>query len=177
MTERVGGEPFYEEEIPLPGVPDLSEYFAALSPTYAGIAQVPEQQTESDKPMDPVPSELPTGTLSTSGPSRRQETTPSVKLLPTEPAPTGAAADDEFEEEDTPNPGAGVVAVAPMDRWREWTRAALAGGLMALLAAVMLIIVVTKSAAEAKELLGVVLAPLVGLVGAATGFYYGGKDK
>ena len=28
----------------------------------------------------------------------------------------------------------------------------------------------------AKELLAVLVSPLVGLVGAATGFYYGGKD-
>jgi hypothetical protein len=48
---------------------------------------------------------------------------------------------------------------------------------MALLATVLLLVLVTKSATDAKDLLGVVLAPLVGLVGAATGFYYAGRDK
>jgi hypothetical protein len=88
----------------------------------------------------------------------------------------GVRPDEEFKEEEEPNPGAAVVEVGPLESRREWTRAALAGGLMTLLAAVMLIILLMKPTQEAKDLLGVVLAPLVGLVGAATGFYYGGKD-
>jgi hypothetical protein len=78
---------------------------------------------------------------------------------------------------ESPKPGAGVLAVTPVDRWREAIRAGLAIGLLLLLSAVVLIIVLNKSATEAKDLLGSLLAPLVGLVGAATGFYYGGKEK
>lgn len=88
----------------------------------------------------------------------------------------GANVDEEFKEEEEPKPGTLVVSVGPLESRREWTRAALAGGLMTLLAAVILIILLTRPAQEAKDLLGVVIAPLVGLVGAATGFYYGGKD-
>jgi hypothetical protein len=87
----------------------------------------------------------------------------------------------EFKEEEVPEPGTRDIVetgpLEPLESRREWTRAALAGGLMVLLAAVILIILLTKSAQDAKELLGLVMAPLVGLVGAATGFYYGGKNK
>jgi hypothetical protein len=89
----------------------------------------------------------------------------------------------EFFEDEVPRPGSqptspvSLVEIRPPEWWRELTRAGLAIGLMFLLAAVMLIIVLKKPAGEAKELLGVVLAPLVGLVGAATGFYYGGEKK
>jgi hypothetical protein len=88
----------------------------------------------------------------------------------------GADIDEEFKEEEAPKPGTIVVSVGPLESRREWTRAVLAGGLMALLAAAMLIILLTKPVQEEKDLLGVVIAPLVGLVGAATGFYYGGKN-
>jgi hypothetical protein len=52
-----------------------------------------------------------------------------------------------------------------------------------VLLAVVLLAVVIRSiwmiidVKGATDLLGVVLAPLVGLVGAATGFYYGGKER
>lgn len=89
-------------------------------------------------------------------------------------------ASGEFKEQEVPEPGTRDTVetgpLEPLESRREWTRAALASGLMALLAAVILIILLTKSAQDAKELLGLVMAPLVGLVGAATGFYYGGKD-
>lgn len=84
----------------------------------------------------------------------------------------------EFEEEERPKPGIrDVLEKTPVDRWREATRAGLAISLTLLLAAVALIVVLSKSATDAKDLLSVLLAPLVGLVGAATGFYYGGKEN
>jgi hypothetical protein len=100
-----------------------------------------------------------------------------MSLSPTEPASPRVTADFEFEEEERPKPGSAVVTVTPVDRWREATRAGLAIGLTLLLATVVLIIILLKSATEARDLLSVLLAPLVGLVGAATGFYYGGKEE
>lgn len=84
----------------------------------------------------------------------------------------------EFVEDKPPSGGAGFPPVTPVERrwrWREMTRAAFSFSLLLLLA-LILIIILRKPAAEAKDLLGVVLAPLIGLVAAATGFYYGG-DK
>lgn len=62
----------------------------------------------------------------------------------------------------------------------EDTRARLAFFLLALLAAVLallfvLLFVHTITAEEFTQLAGVLLAPLVGLVAAATGYYYGGQ--
>lgn len=87
----------------------------------------------------------------------------------------------EFVEDKPPSPGLGApppprFKVTP-EWWRELTRAGLAMSLMALLGAAVLIILLGKTAEEAKELFGQVLAPLIGLVGAATGFYYGGEKK
>lgn len=64
---------------------------------------------------------------------------------------------------------------------REMARSRLAIGLTLLLATTLLIISIQgfwiiKTVQDAIDLLGVILAPLVGLVGAATGFYYGGKE-
>jgi hypothetical protein len=58
----------------------------------------------------------------------------------------------------------------------------LAVGLTVLLAVVLLAVVIRSlwmiiDVKGATDLLGVVLAPLVGLVGAATGFCYGGKER
>ena len=63
---------------------------------------------------------------------------------------------------------------------REKVRGRIALLLLALLAGTILLTFATLwfgifDASAAKELLAVLLAPLVGLVGAATGFYYGGK--
>jgi uncharacterized membrane protein YeaQ/YmgE (transglycosylase-associated protein family) len=61
-----------------------------------------------------------------------------------------------------------------MDR----TRANLAFSLVALLVLIVCLILVATfarwvTASDAKDLLGVLLSPVVGLVGAATGFYFG----
>ncbi len=62
----------------------------------------------------------------------------------------------------------------------EDTRARLAFSLLGLLTAVLLLLFVllfvhTITAAQFTQLAGVLLAPLVGLVAAATGYYYGGE--
>jgi len=89
----------------------------------------------------------------------------------------------EFIEDRPPEVGPAVPSSTPFDtgKWREITRAGLAISLTVLLATVLLIIVCASvfsnySGQDASNLLGIVLAPLVGLVGAATGFYYG-KEK
>ena len=63
---------------------------------------------------------------------------------------------------------------------REWLRGALAGGLLVLLAFMIVGSFVSlwfnwASSAEVEKILTHALAPIVGLVGAATGFYYGGR--
>lgn len=98
------------------------------------------------------------------------------------PEDTGQG-DIEFVSSETPAPGGGLPLTQGYDpnRTRESIRSGLAIGLTVLLAVVVLAVVGATvfgdyPVAEAKELLSVVLAPLVALVGAATGFYYGGKD-
>jgi hypothetical protein len=104
-----------------------------------------------------------------------------------------ANAGDEFQQDETPGPTPkpefvenetpprGREAAPPLsfstippEWWREIARASLAVGLMLLLGLV-LVIVLNKPAGDAKDLLGQVLAPLIALLGAATGFYYGEK--
>jgi hypothetical protein len=68
------------------------------------------------------------------------------------------------------------------EKWREITRAGLAFLLTLLLGTVILLFAIAGingyASTEAKEYLGLVLSPLVGIVGAATGFYYaGGRDS
>jgi len=97
------------------------------------------------------------------------------------PPGRGLSVRAELAEDASPEEGPSVRLTSIEDA-REKTRARLAVALIALLAITVLTIVVATVAtshytvAEAVDLLGVVLAPLVGLVGAATGFYYGGKD-
>ena len=90
---------------------------------------------------------------------------------------------EEFVEDKSPEVGAAIPAATPFDtgKWREITRATLTLSLTVILAVTLLIIVCATvfshySTQDASNLLGIVLAPLVGLVGAATGFYYG-KEK
>lgn len=72
--------------------------------------------------------------------------------------------------------------VRPYDpsRTREWVRAAIALLLIGLLtgtiaASFAILWIGPFGISDTKELLAVLLSPLVGLVGAATGFYYGSK--
>jgi hypothetical protein len=63
---------------------------------------------------------------------------------------------------------------------RERMRGALASGLVLILAAVAAAAWITiwarlATEAEVKDLLGVMLPPVVALVGSAIGFYFGGK--
>jgi uncharacterized integral membrane protein len=75
--------------------------------------------------------------------------------------------------------GPSVVSVGK-GRKVEDTRARLAFSLLGLLAAVLallllLLFVHTITAEQFTQLAGVLLAPLVGLVAASTGYYYGGE--
>jgi len=63
---------------------------------------------------------------------------------------------------------------------REKLRGYLAGGLVVLLAGVIAAAWVTlwlriAPSSEVKDLLGIMLTPVVALVGSAVGFYFGGK--
>ncbi len=65
-------------------------------------------------------------------------------------------------------------------RAREWLRGMLAGGLLALLAVIIIgsFVSLWFGWANSEEIDGILtqtLAPVVGLVGAATGFYFGGR--
>lgn len=99
------------------------------------------------------------------------------------PRSPGGPPTDEFVEDTQPSPEPFSLPQAPfnLEKWREFTRAGLAILLTALLGAVVLIFVIAGinqyPSEEAKEYLGLILSPLVGLVGAATGFYYGGGGK
>jgi len=69
-----------------------------------------------------------------------------------------------------------------MENRREDTRARLAAGLLATLFAMLLGMALLLwngkvTSAEAVELLKVVFAPMVTLVTAATGFYYGARSR
>jgi hypothetical protein len=68
--------------------------------------------------------------------------------------------------------------------WRRWTLLAMiAAILLVVLLAVVMLVVTFKGLAKMQtvkdvtDFLGVILSPLVGLVGAATGFYYAGGGK
>lgn len=93
-------------------------------------------------------------------------------------------SDGEFVEDETPRKGAALPPQEPFnpEKFREQARAWLAGGLTALLTLVVLSLVAAivfghYATKDAVDLLGVLLSPLVALVGAATGFYYGGKSS
>ncbi len=95
-------------------------------------------------------------------------------------AQAGADLGDEFVENKDPQGGAPAVVTTSIEASRETTRAWLAGGLTALLATVVLLITAglifwDLPSQDAQDMLSLLLAPLVGLVAAATGFYYGQK--
>jgi uncharacterized membrane protein len=87
-----------------------------------------------------------------------------------------------LEENFAPAPGAQTVVKQPFDpgKWREGARVGIAVGLLGLLALTVLLVVIATlffhfPAEDADGLFCALLSPLVGLVGAATGFYYGGR--
>lgn len=80
---------------------------------------------------------------------------------------------------ETPTPPEVSVGVAER---REGMRGILAGALVAILAVTTLLGFASvgfdwASPEEARELLAILLTPIVGLVGAATGFYFGGNAE
>ncbi|GAA4986396.1 hypothetical protein WHI96_27435 [Pseudonocardia tropica] len=100
--------------------------------------------------------------------------------------PDVGALSEFVEENDVPgNAEAGPVFVESkftVERWREIARSGLAALLFLLLSATVLTIciraiILATTVKELSDLLGILLAPLVGLVGAATGFYYGNQGR
>ncbi len=71
---------------------------------------------------------------------------------------------------------------ATIEEKQEKTRGAIAGALVALLFIIIIasfaaVWLKVQTVAEVKALLEVILAPVVALVGSATGFYFGGRKK
>jgi len=72
---------------------------------------------------------------------------------------------------------------APYDpaRFREWLRGLVALGLVVLLIGIVtgsyFLVWTNKNTNSVKDWLTAVLTPIVGLVGAVTGFYYGGRES
>ncbi|HEY0869602.1 MAG TPA: hypothetical protein VGD55_04335 [Acidothermaceae bacterium] len=92
------------------------------------------------------------------------------------------ASESEPEEIDLGSLRLGGDALVSVGKGKkvEDTRARLAFSLLALLTAVLgllflLLFVHTIDAQQFTQLAGLLLAPLVGLVAAATGYYYGGE--
>lgn len=104
---------------------------------------------------------------------------------PAQEAPTLAAPQKELDlTGDPPSSEPKKPATVPynIDRHRESTRGLIALILVGLLAAVLLVAMAGLISGHAemkdlKELLTIILGPLVALVGAATGFYFGGGGK
>jgi len=123
---------------------------------------------------------LPPDLTSSARPAKLAKSTKSGAEFAEDEHPVPSASGGEFEEDERPAPSAPVVL--PVDQHRETTRKNLAFCLVALVA-ILLITVLAKSLwlmktmQDMTDLLAVLLAPFVGLVGAATGFYYGTKDK
>jgi hypothetical protein len=114
--------------------------------------------------------------------------TEAVDLSAASPSASGEPAGDTVEALDlTAELGGRTEPVAPpavsvrVAERREGMRGILAGALVAILAATTLLGFASvgfdwASPEEARELLAVLLTPIVGLVGAATGFYFGGNS-
>ena|SRR5712692_5739124 len=109
---------------------------------------------------------------------------------PTEPArqpSTGSMDLDLTTPAEDPSPPtrlSGPLLSAPYDpsQDREKMRGQIAGGLVVLLAFVVIVSFVMLCAkcttsAELKDLLQIALGPIVALVGSATGFYFGGGHQ
>jgi hypothetical protein len=95
------------------------------------------------------------------------------------PPPGGPPA--QLDENVPPEPGGARFQLQPYDprRTRENARRTLAVLLLVLLAGVMLLILTATlfgntSVEDAEDLATALVTPLIGLVGAAIGFYYGG---
>lgn len=97
-----------------------------------------------------------------------------------------AELEDETEPQtleltDGPIPPSTVSSPYSIDRDREQKRGWIALILVGLLAAVIILsfigLFLKVELKDLKELLTIILSPLVALVGAATGFYFGEKNK
>jgi hypothetical protein len=109
------------------------------------------------------------------GPERRE-----VDLTVEAPPPGQLPPVDLTESEPPSSAGLAPLAVAPIPLQREQRRGQIALLLVALLIAVILISFIMLWLLPADrfdglmELLQILFAPIIGLVGAVTGFYYGG---
>jgi hypothetical protein len=98
----------------------------------------------------------------------------------------GEDGDGDLIENQKP-PDKGLSGIGPGERYdpsraREWMRGGIAGALLAILAVTVLLpwLVVAKKWLEVDDLeslLSTILTPLVGLVGAVTGFYFGERSS
>jgi len=145
-------------------------------------------------PEQPVPPAMPapkrasnhrTGRRPAGPGSSNGKVDPEVLVLGPPPNLAGSAqprqSSGEFEEDEFPATSAPVVRFS-LDQHRENTRKNLAFFLVALVAVLLVTMLIKslwlmKTMQDMTDLLAVLLAPFVGLVGAATGFYYGTKDK
>jgi hypothetical protein len=95
----------------------------------------------------------------------------------------GPAAQERIEEQVTPIGGVAQPTQAPYNpsRMREGVRGALAFGLLLLLVGIVVgsfaLLLTGADPEQSKAWLQVVLTPIVGLVGAATGFYYAERSR
>lgn len=129
------------------------------------------QPAPSNHPAPADPTQAPAQGASTQ-PAPQEETGPSAPLK--ELDLTGDPPSSEPKKPST--------VPYNLDRHRENTRGMIALTLVGLLAAVLLLsmgglIWGNTEMKELKELLTIILGPLVALVGAATGFYFGGGGK
>lgn len=100
--------------------------------------------------------------------------------------PGGSSGFEDFttQEAGAPTRGLGTPVTEPYDPEpkREWARAIIALTLIGLLIAIVMASFVTlwvhpDYLEQMRGLLELIFAPIIALVGSATGFYFGGKTK
>ena len=88
----------------------------------------------------------------------------------------------EPEQNVSPSPGKARIGLYDPSRHREWVRGGIAIALLATLlgtigAAFWTLWHVKPTADNLKDLLTILYAPLIGIIGTALGFYFGSSEK